>query len=133
MRMVYGFILIVFLNSYLLLSQHFSYDYDDAGNRIIRVMVSPKEGKPQVKEISNFKITLSPNPTTGVLRLELEGLETSDNTKIKIYDLQGAEVYFKEDFGNSLQIDLTNQVNGVYLLDIHIGDKRSYWKIIKEE
>lgn len=125
--------ILLFAYSNLSAQRNFSYEYDDAGNRITRTLINPKKAIPQEDVLSDKKITVYPNPTTGVLRLELEGLETSDNTKIKIYDLQGAEVYFKEDFGNSLQIDLTNQVNGVYLLDIYIGDKRSYWKIIKEE
>lgn len=73
MRTQLIFFLILIAYSNLSSQRHFSFEYDDAGNRITRTLINPKKGKPEEKVLADKKITVYPNPTTGVLRLELEG------------------------------------------------------------
>lgn len=114
-------------------SEEYYFSYDGAGNRVKRSLISAKRINSSDTTVFEKNITIYPNPTNGIITLEIEGLEIDDNSKIVIYDIQGEEVYSKENIDNNLIIDLTDQVSGVYLLDIYINDERSYWKIIKEE
>ncbi len=71
-----------------------------------------------------------PNPTTGLITLEFnQNLETK--TEISVSNLMGAVVFRKE--VNSVanyQIELSNQVSGIYLLKIIIDNQQYLKKLI---
>ena len=75
-----------------------------------------------------FKIY--PNPTTGIVNIELTN-GTSHKTEVLVTSLVGAEIYRKEiaDASN-FQIDLSNQISGVYLLKISNGNQQYISKIV---
>jgi ACT domain-containing protein len=75
-------------------------------------------------------IKIYPNPTTGIVNIEtVRG--TGAKTEISIINSLGAEIYRKENVDASkFQVDLSNQVNGVYLLMIRNNNQKTYRKIV---
>lgn len=70
-----------------------------------------------------FKIY--PNPTTGMVNIEFGGGKVG-KTEVVVTSLVGAEIYRKEVCdATKFQIDLSDQISGVYLLKI-INDNRQY-------
>ncbi len=71
-----------------------------------------------------------PNPTTGMLTLEFTQ-NLGKKTDVSVSNLVGAEVFRKElDNATNYQIDLTNQVSGIYLLKIMVDNRQYISKIV---
>lgn len=72
---------------------------------------------------------LYPNPAKNVLNIE--SVENSIDL-VRIYDLNGKEVKKIVSKGNtSLQIQIGNLSNGIYILEAHSGDRKEIQKFIK--
>jgi len=143
--------LLLFLSNVALAQQYrYEYEYDDAGNRKSRQYIKitkkidveadslyndsiiAKEDMDVYKDnIGDKEISIFPNPTKGKLRVEISNIEDGDIIILKVFDLQGKEIYTNEKLSN-YDIDLSNYENGVYLLDIILNKEKSYWKIVKE-
>lgn len=118
------------------------YTYDNAGNRLTRQKeiviqtrgVSDGEEEPSIyeEEIVETKITIYPNPTKGMLRVDISGVERFENAQISLYSLTGNLLQQWADASQSNAIDLSSQAQGMYILQIAIDGKVSNWKIIKE-
>lgn len=114
-----------------------SYGYDQAGNRISRgviVLKSTKVDQP-IKYQDNLgktKITICPNPNGGQFKLSVTGITTKANMKITLYNISGELVYKNFLPPQSIEIDISNQPNGMYILHLVVGNKKKTWKIIKE-
>ena len=150
MKLLKILFLLLFLSN-IAFSQQYSYEYDNAGNRISRKYVKikkkvnmevdsllyndsivAKEDMEGYKDaIGDKEIRIFPNPTKGKLRVEISNIEDGDIIILKVFDLQGREIYSNEKLSN-YDIDLSNYENGVYLLDIILNNEKSYWKIVKE-
>jgi hypothetical protein len=79
-------------------------------------------------EIDGLKIY--PNPTTGIFNVELTN-GTGSNAEVLVTSLVGAEIYRNEIVGAcKFQIDLSNQISGVYLLKISNGNHQDISKIV---
>jgi len=103
---------------------------DENGNNIGHVRVY--EGNIlSVSENSNFKISLYPNPTKGLVNLKFNN---SNSPQVLIYDITGKIVFKKQlsIINDSSQIDLSNFEDGVYMIKIQDGDQQFTTKIIKE-
>jgi hypothetical protein len=71
-----------------------------------------------------------PNPTTGIINLEISG-ETNHVVEISVYNMMGAEVFRRKTSNQErLQIDISNQVNGIYTLKVISGKQQFINKII---
>ena len=75
----------------------------------------------EVEVTANYK--LFPNPTVGNATLELVTKNTDADVSIIIYTVDGKLIYSKSltlysDIKSSVQIDLSNQANGVYYINI---------------
>jgi hypothetical protein len=75
-------------------------------------------------------ITVFPNPTTGIFRIDVEDLQ---GCRLSILNTTGTLVQ-EIQFLNSEQVDLTGLSNGLYFLELRNSDKRlvGVAKIIKE-
>ncbi|MCF8303586.1 MAG: T9SS type A sorting domain-containing protein [Bacteroidales bacterium] len=78
----------------------------------------------------NHKITIAPNPTTGLFNLEYQGtqalsiaLYTANNTKLRTYSMSKAD--------NVLSINLHNYEAGIYFLKIQTEKASLIRKIVK--
>ncbi len=62
-----------------------------------------------VKEIQRTELRVYPNPTTGKIRLQAEGVE-----RIEIMDIQGKQIYT----GIKKEINLSNNSKGIYFIKV---------------
>ncbi|WP_291529402.1 T9SS type A sorting domain-containing protein [Bacteroides sp. UBA939] len=122
-------------------AQRIKYLYDNAGNRITRqeIVVSTtraamdnEEETVYQEELSESKITIYPNPTRGVLRVDISGVEAFENAGISLYDLTGKQLRQWREVSGSNTIDISDRNPGVYILQIAYNGNVSSWKIIKE-
>ena len=116
------------------------YSYDASGNRIqsqkqIRLRDaengSDQDTIPLRESLSSHRITIYPNPTKGQFSVEITGSAIPDNSSISIYNLQGSVIYQNDEPDILNEIDLSSQLNGIYMLRITIDSETSTWKIIK--
>ena len=120
----------------------FTFAYDASGNRTSRTIALKSAFIPQndtivAKQktfedlIGNRPVKIYPNPTNGLLQVELPYIENL-NATIRVFGSQGAlikEVKVK-DF--TTDINLSQNPNGLYILRISIDDLSSEWRIIKD-
>lgn len=79
-----------------------------------------------IDEVESTTFSLYPNPSSGVLNLDVE----SAIKDLRIYDIQGKLVMHKEDLvGNQLSLNLEELTGGVYLLEANLSDSQ----IIRKE
>lgn len=115
-----------------------SYSYDLAGNRVKREIVmsslAPKNslvtGFTEVLAKKNIRIY--PNPTKGHLRVEVVGYDSTDKCLLQVFNATGALIINKKATLPFTEINITNQPNGIYLLQITLNGENTKWKIIKK-
>lgn len=117
-----------------------SYSYDAAGNRVKReiVMAMAKrqafssETQPFTDKLLDHNVKIYPNPTEGVLKVNITGLRDDDNCTLGVYTIQGTQVLNSNIKEDTYEINITNQPAGIYMLRITINTKSTTWKIIKK-
>ncbi len=123
-------------------AQRIKYTYDNAGNRLTRqkeIVVQARgalsdEEEPSVyeEELSETKVTIYPNPTRGMLKVDISGVEKFENARISLYDLTGKLLQQWAGISQSNEIDLSERTSGMYIMQVAYNGKISSWKIIKE-
>ncbi len=139
------FILFVYASNYSLNAQNIQFDYDDAGNCIVKykTVVLPSHVKksnisdttkvsPESEIISDREVLIYPNPTKGALKIEIKGQNPEKLIQYQLTDLNGRTIYRVQSEDMFYLFDMTSFPAGVYLLRVMIDDKWSKWKIIKE-
>ncbi|MBK6363022.1 MAG: T9SS type A sorting domain-containing protein [Saprospiraceae bacterium] len=76
-------------------------------------------------------IKLFPNPTSDMLTVFVDKAVT-ETMYITILDVTGKLVYQSE-FRQKLELDLSDNVNGVYIVRVQMGDKVVLQKLIKNK
>ena len=120
-------------------SLSFEYDYDQAGNRIRRSVVTLARGYQKGDAVPSFTdelpdgncMTLFPNPTKGVIRFEM-GQPDGVLGHYRLFDLKGSLLMEGYCENNAFDLDLSGQPNGVYLIEFQNKNKVYSNKIIKE-
>lgn len=84
-----------------------------------------------VEQVADNKILIYPNPTSGIFKVMNEEL-TIDS--ITIYDITGKIIFNSSslNFHSELEIDISNQPSGIYIVQIDTGEKVSHKRIIKK-
>jgi len=129
------------------------YDYDAAGNRILRKVVTltidppppadtppaPLEDELQeagyeyfVEKLDKVEIKIFPNPTTERVTLEISGWQELKTGRFQLYSLMGQLLQDAPVFSLSTEINLSGLSNGAYILRVFINDETEEWKIIKQ-
>ena len=120
------------------------YNYDASGNRVKREIVMP--GPKAMAKQQNFSsdnqsfsdmlrdhsIKIYPNPTKGALRICISGLKGTDKCSLEVYTTLGVQILTKKVEADNIDINISNQPNGVYLLQITINGQSTTWKIVKQ-
>jgi len=121
-----------------------SYAYDNAGNRISRKIVDlskdpiPSHVKkaadpvPVEDQLGERKITVYPNPTKGVLAVEINGGDDKDQLRIVLFNADGKQLVNKKIQSGSTLINMSTYPAAYYILRIQAGDKMTEFKIIKQ-
>lgn len=135
-------------------SAQVGYSYDAAGNRTTKTVVLAKTmkkmaqpdtvfaaessavvtdfGEPQIDALGLAEIKIYPNPTKGALRVDIGGVELSNDDRIAVFNGNGRLVKACNSLTDSNQIDLSESANGIYFMRITIGNESTTWRIIKE-
>jgi len=80
-----------------------------------------------IVENSNSHFSVYPNPTTGLLNINIEA-----NSKVDLYTTNGQLIKTITSNSNQLQWDLTDLSNGIYFIQVEKEDVISIQKIIKQ-
>ncbi len=75
-------------------------------------------------------IQVSPNPSTGQFTIVFDQLNS--NTSIRVVDVLGKQVYYSTSINQKTEIDLLNQPNGIYFIQINTKNARVFKKIVKQ-
>lgn len=123
----------------------YGFTYDASGNRLTRAVIllksatiptdsiSAKEIKtPLDDQIGLQKTRIYPNPTKGLLRIDLPEL-TEHEAIIRLHDSNGRLIIQQTGVESNNELNLSAYPSGMYIMSIQIGkDNRKEWKIIKE-
>ena len=127
-----------------------SYDYDKAGNRIKRWLVveeitntieaefrtsekAEDAGAENEMRSDDVSVSVYPNPTIGVVTVDIPVLDESGSNTLHLYDAKGETVLSRKRLMNSNTIDFTNTPSGVYILKLNLGGSEKSYKIIKKQ
>lgn len=121
----------------------FVFSYDASGNRTERVIDLTKsaeitassstanEEKLFEAELANLEIRIYPNPTKGVLKVEIPDIGDIKPTLV-VYNLQGKQLVHKTVSNQISTINLSGHPAGMYIMKIVNGQESLDWKIIKD-
>lgn len=122
--------------------QRIKYTYDNAGNRIKKeIVLSATRSAPEHEEedpvsyeekLRETQVTIYPNPTKGMLRIDISGVDKFENARITLYDLNGKLLQQWNDISQSNVIDLSGQSPDIYIMQVAYNGQVSSWKIVKE-
>jgi hypothetical protein len=77
-------------------------------------------------------ILIYPNPTKGILKVELTRVTDEKPLAIQLYDMAGKLIINELNVSTSIELDLSSQPTGTYLLKIISENGERTWKIIKQ-
>ncbi len=128
-------------------AQTIDFNYDSGGNRIERKLhvekFKPGESKSGIMSESGSEIKATdldsretsiiiyPNPSRGILKIEILNMPEDSKKELSIYDLNGTRLLIKKDFGTPSEVDISRFRDGVYIMRIKINNTVSDWKVIK--
>ena len=125
-----------------------TYDYDNAGNRILRTTVPLRQAiaadsDTSFADTSNNKqelyyeefvgennVTVYPNPTKGMVTLQFD--KPAKTGLYRLSDLSGKLLSDGTITNPIVTLDLSRYENGVYLLTLTLDGQTDTWKIIKQ-
>jgi len=125
------------------------YDYDAAGNRILRKVIEMQPAPPAptmavaqefseeepeyfVEKIAQVEMKIYPNPTTEKITLEIAGWEDLQTGIFKLFSLNGQLLQEQPVHSTTTSISLAGLSKGTYILKVRINDRIENWKIIKQ-
>lgn len=120
--------------------QSMSFSYDDAGNRISRVMVLSKaiaksdqavSSQSLFDEVGGKQVQISPNSSTGHVLVEMLG-KSDCAVNLSVCNASGMQVYSHPLQNGRLNVDLSSNPSGIYILTIEVDGERQSWKIVKK-
>jgi len=86
-----------------------------------------------IEKVNNSVFNITPNPSTGVFNLNVSSDINSNDTKVTITNMAGEIVYQSHLLSaTSMQIDISDQADGMYFLQILSAEYTETIKIIKE-
>ena len=119
-----------------------SFGYDNAGNRVSRTVVvlnpqlrsaTQEEETTSVEEVlSDVTIKIYPNPTEGMVTVEINSPRETETNEVSLYSLSGKNILPAKIVEQSANLDISDQPAGVYILKIRAGEQHTEWKIIKK-
>jgi hypothetical protein len=123
----------------------FGFTYDSSGNRHMRSVIPLKNAvippdslhanrivKAIEDQIGLQKALIYPNPTKGLLRIQLPCLAEQEAT-ISVFDLNGKLMIQKTAVESNNEVNLSSYPSGFYIMTILVGkENRKEWKIIKD-
>ena len=120
-------------------SQRIEYIYDKAGNRetrqlqiIVQRMDSLENENENREKMLESKVIIYPNPTRGILQIDILKVENFNDYKISLYSSAGKQLQQWPSVSQSNVIDISDYASGIYILQVACNSDVSNWKIIKQ-
>ena len=127
------------------------YGYDAVGNRVLRKVFEMRSQKSMNEEeneneadanaeeerffvdnVGDVKLKIVPNPTTSVVRFQIEDAQNEIDGEIILYTLTSAKITSQRITSSHTEIDMSSYPTGTYLATVVINGKMSYYKIVKQ-
>lgn len=145
LKYILGSVFIILLISSVCNAQTYSFHHNARGHRDYRTVISLRSAtiptdsllakelnKPLEDEIGLQKTVIYPNPTKGMLQVDLPEL-AERKAVIRVFDSGGKLVIQKTAVESSNEVDLSDFPSGFYIMSIQIeNNNRKEWKIIKD-
>lgn len=77
-------------------------------------------------------ISIYPNPSSGKFQFSINGLPSAKNYNLEIHNMQGELIYQSKITNLKSEIDLSNQVKGIYFIKIYNGQTVLTKKIVMQ-
>jgi YD repeat-containing protein len=120
-------------------AQSVTYTYDNAGNRTARVITmnsAPAQAPEAMTVFSDLvaekAILIYPNPTDGILTVEIKDYTDEVRAEFRLTDLSGRTILSRKATAGFQTFDLSREAAGIYLLQIRINGESTVWKIVKK-
>lgn len=108
---------------------------DASGNKIRKEIVLTQSNNTTSQsfsdEIANQKITITPNPTKKQVVIEIPETSSGISENMIIVNLRGQTISKRTGNQKQINLDVSNEPAGTYILHININGETSSWKIIK--
>jgi hypothetical protein len=121
-----------------ILQAQLRYSYSPTGNRVVsyigfaKIAANPGEQEEYTETLGNIKFNIYPNPTKGLLKINVDTDIKVENLKIELYDVNGKKVIDKSVISKEIEVDITDAITGNYFMKVFVNDKPYYWNILKE-
>mgnify|MGYP002713106751 CR=1 FL=1 len=85
--------------------------------------------KTKHREITSEELTTSvyPNPNKGQFKIKINN---GGFNSVKIYDMMGKQIYSQNNVSILLNVDISNEPKGIYLIKIDVGNKTFNHKVV---
>lgn len=143
MKKLFLIILLLAFNSTLMFPQmlKFGYSYDANGNRTSRYQLPwPRIQDPNIFSnkpndstlFLDYNLQVYPNPNQGSLNITINGYIEGESVAISIYDVRNRMIFNQIAYSSTININISDERNGIYCLKIIYKNKEVRKLIIKE-
>ena len=88
---------------------------------------------PETPGLDDMKITVYPNPTQGILYVDIAGIEIPQDAQIEIFTANGASVGKWTGVSSTHTVDITEKPAGIYIVRLTLDKEHvNSWKIVKK-
>ncbi len=126
-------------------SQTMHFDYDEAGNCILKYKtVTMQNIKPNTPDttfvspdslddiIGGIQVQILPNPTKGLLQVEIQTALPDLIISYALMDMQGILLQGENSTNHVIPVDMSRFPTGTYLLMLTVNGKTGTYKIIRK-
>lgn len=107
-------------------------NYCSLNKSIVSAEALPELQKPE-QEVTGSLFRIFPNPTTGIVNLEISGNNPDERFLIEIFGAMGERIIIREISGvGSYSIDLSDRSKGLYFIRVSNGTSTAIEKVIKQ-
>ncbi len=114
-------------------ADQFKVDISNSVNGWLPNQIVPINGTLGIVEFDLNDLMISPNPSQGIINIKIQSA-TNTEVKINLFDIQGRKVYNTSKKSNSglfnTTLDFGKLANGIYLIDIQQGNRKTTKRII---
>lgn len=127
-------LLVCSVNSY---SQTVSYTYDNAGNRLSKLLVTtsarqrqnPKDA--QKMQVTDQKSRCELSYSEGIVKLLIYDYCEKDECSLTICTADGKEVKSKVVLSELTVVPVNEIPNGVFIINVNLNKEKKVWKLVK--
>ena len=141
MKKIFSLLILILSVTFHTSGQTISFTYDADGNMESRYTVTLRssentEDRDEIEDRIKINsptrdISIYPNPTQGRIRLNITQIDTEVENYFRLYDMNGQLLLSRKLTSLDTEIEIAG-APGIYLLNIHLGEEVSKWKIIKQ-